>query len=325
MENLILISVDGLRWQEVFRGADSLLLKNDKYWAPTVAERRRKLMPFFWETIAVRGQVYGNRDLGSKVSLRNEYWFSYPGRSETLCGFYDPNINSNAFPNNPNINVLEFINGQKGYANKVVTFASWDALGRILNRDRNGMMVNLPGEDVLGANLSEAQILANEIQHLVPEYFGECRPDALTFAMTKAYIQANHPKVVHIDFADTDNYGHSGDYDNYLNAGYFIDGMIKSLWATLQNDPFYKDKTAIMIYPDHGRGIGQKWTDHGTAAPHCDETWLGVLGPGIEPLGEVRDNVEIFQDQIAGTASKLLGFTFKTNHPVGDDIRTIVK
>ena len=325
VENLILISVDGLRWQEVFRGADSLLLKNDKYWAPTVAERRRKLMPFFWETIAVRGQVYGNRDLGSKVSLRNEYWFSYPGRSETLCGFYDPNINSNAFPNNPNINVLEFINGQKGYANKVVTFASWDALGRILNRDRNGMMVNLPGEDVLGANLSEAQILANEIQHLVPEYFGECRPDALTFAMTKAYIQANHPKVVHIDFADTDNYGHSGDYDNYLNAGHFIDGMIKSLWATLQNDPFYKDKTAIMIYPDHGRGIGQKWTDHGTAAPHCDETWLGVLGPGIEPLGEVRDNVEIFQDQIAGTASKLLGFTFKTNHPVGDDIRTIVK
>ncbi|MEG3657569.1 phosphoglyceromutase [Arenibacter palladensis] len=325
MENLILISVDGLRWQEVFRGADSLLLKNDKYWAPTVAERRRKLMPFFWETIAVRGQVYGNRDLGSKVSLRNEYWFSYPGRSETLCGFYDPNINSNAFPNNPNINVLEFINGQKGYANKVVTFASWDALGRILNRDRNGMMVNLPGEDILGANLSEAQILANEIQHLVPEYFGECRPDALTFAMTKAYIQANHPKVVHIDFADTDNYGHSGDYDNYLNAGHFIDGMIKSLWATLQNDPFYKDKTAIMIYPDHGRGIGQKWTDHGTAAPHCDETWLGVLGPGIKPLGEVRDNVEIFQDQIAGTASKLLGFTFKTNHPVGDDIRTIVK
>ncbi len=325
VENLILISVDGLRWQEVFQGADSLLIKDKKYWAPTPVERREKLMPFFWETIAKKGQLYGNRNLENKVNLRNEYWFSYPGRSETLCGYFDPKINSNSYPNNPNVNVLEFINAQKGYTNKVVTFASWDALGRILNRDRNGMLVNLPGEDVMGANISEAQILSNEIQHIVPEYFGECRPDVLTYAIAKTYVQANHPKVLHIDFADTDNYGHSGDYNNYLNAAHFIDSMIAGLWTIVQQDPFYKDKTAILVYPDHGRGIGEKWTDHGTGAPHCDETWLVAMGPGIEPTGEVDTKGQIFQDQIAQTASKLLGFTFKADHPVGEKIATIVK
>ena len=325
VENIILISVDGLRWQEVFQGADSLMIKDQKYWAQTVAERREKLMPFFWGTIAKKGQLYGNRNLGNMVNLRNEYWFSYPGRSETLCGYYDPKINSNSYPNNPNINVLEFINAQTGYGKKVVTFASWDALGRILNRDRNGMLVNLPGEDVAGTKLSEAQMLSNEIQHLVPEYFGECRPDALTYAMTKAYIQSNHPKVVHIDFADTDNYGHSGDYNNYLNAAHFIDGMIAGLWDRLQTDPFYKDKTAILVYPDHGRGIGDKWTGHGTGAPHSDETWLVALGPGIAPTGEARNKGQIYQDQIAQTASKLLGFTFKAEHTVGEKIGTIVK
>lgn len=324
-QNLILISVDGLRWQEVFQGADSLLIKDKKYWASTEQERRKKLMPFLWGAMEKEGQLYGNREYGNKVNLRNEYWFSYPGRSETLCGYYDPRINSNSYPNNPNLNVLEFMNAQKGYEGKVVTFASWDALGRILNRDRNGMLVNLPGEDVKGRKLSEAQELANEIQHYVPEYFGECRPDALTFAMTKAYMQASRPKVVHIDFADTDNYGHSGDYNKYLDAAHFIDAMIANLWEVIQADPFYKDKTAILVYPDHGRGIGDKWTSHGTSAPHCDETWLTALGPGITPLGELRTTGQIYQDQIAQTAAKLLGLKFKANHPIGNHISSIAK
>lgn len=75
---------------------------------------------------------------------------------------------------------MEFLNKQKSYKGKVVTYASWNALGRILNRERNGMLVNLSGENVEGPNLSDAQKLANELQHLVPEYFGDCRPDALT-------------------------------------------------------------------------------------------------------------------------------------------------
>lgn len=50
------------------------------------------------------------------------------------------------------------------------------------------MLVNLPGEDVIGDKLTEAQQLVNDIQHFVPEYFCECRPDALTFALTKGYM-----------------------------------------------------------------------------------------------------------------------------------------
>ncbi|WP_339709199.1 phosphoglyceromutase [uncultured Kriegella sp.] len=324
-ENIILISVDGLRWQEVFEGPDPLLNKDKKYWSETALNARQKLMPFFWETIAGQGQLYGNRKLGNKVNLRNEYWFSYPGRSETLCGYYDPKVDSNGYPNNPNENVLEFFNRQDGYMGKVVTFASWDALGRILNRDRNGMLVNLPGEDVEGDGLTQAQQLANEIQHFVLEYFGECRPDAITFALAKAYMQAKHPKVVHIDFADTDNYGHSGDYNNYLDAAHFIDGMIANLWETVQNDSFYKNKTAILVYPDHGRGIGEKWTGHGTSAPRSDETWLVALGPNIAHLGEVSDEGQIYQDRIAQTAASLLGMFFKANHPVGEKIQGITE
>ncbi|MCG2461493.1 alkaline phosphatase family protein [Flavobacteriaceae bacterium F89] len=337
-ENIILISVDGMRWQEIFQGADSTLLFNNKYhfqdleslqkkyWASTPEERRQKTMPFFWRTIAAKGQLYGNRDLGNKVNVKNKYWFSYPGRSETLCGYYDPKIDSNAYPNNPNENVLEFLNTQDDYEGKVVTFASWDAVGRIVNRDRNGMLANLPGEEVQGTHLTDSQKLANELQHYLPEYFGKSvRFDEHTFALAKTYMAADHPKVLYIDFADPDDFGHAGQYDSYLDSAHYIDAMIASLWKMIQEDPFYKNKTAILVYPDHGRGLGNQWTSHGSETTHSDETWLAAMGPGVTPLGEVITEGQIYQDQIAQTAANLLGFIFTADHPVGGSIKSIVE
>ncbi|GAO44626.1 hypothetical protein FPE01S_03_06650 [Flavihumibacter petaseus NBRC 106054] len=337
-KNIILISLDGYRWQEVFQGADSTLLFPPKYrrqdstelmtkfWAPDAQQRREKLMPFFWKTIARQGQLYGNRDAGNLVNVRNKYWFSYPGRSETLCGYYDSAVNSNSYPNNPNENVLEFVNKQKGFEGKVVTFASWDAVGRIVNRDRNGMMTILPGEQVKGNNLTEAQKLANELQFYTPEFFGKSvRDDAHSFAMTKSYMQANHPRMVYIDFADPDDYAHAGQYDSYLDAGHYLDAMIGSLWNMIQSDPFYKDQTTIMIYPDHGRGVGPKWTGHGSSIPRANETWMAVIGPGIAPLGEVKTAGQLYQDQFAQTAAQLLGFRFTANHPVGEPVNTVLQ
>lgn len=65
-KNIIIITTDGFRWQEVFRGADSTILHNThqvkdtalmcaQYWDDNVIERRKKLMPFFWNVIAKQG------------------------------------------------------------------------------------------------------------------------------------------------------------------------------------------------------------------------------------------------------------------------------
>nr|WP_295932509.1 alkaline phosphatase family protein [uncultured Dyadobacter sp.] len=337
-KNVVMISIDGYRWQEIFRGADSALFFSKKYvhqdsaemaakfWAKTPLERRVKLMPFFWGTVAGKGQLYGNRDLGNLVNVRNKYWFSYPGRSETLCGFYDEKVNSNDYPNNPNETVLEFLNKQKGFEGKVVTFASWDALSRIINRERNGMLVNIPGEKVKGPKLTEAQKLANELQDYLPQYFGKTvRFDAHTFALTKSYVQANHPRVLHIDFADTDEFGHHGQYDSFLDGAHYLDAMIASLWEMMQKDSFYKGNTTFIIYPDHGRGTGDKWTSHGTSAPGSNETWMAVIGPDTPAMGEVKTSGQIYQDQFAQTVANLLGFRFTANHAVGEPVKSVSK
>ena len=337
-EHLIIVSIDGLRWHEVFKGAEKELLLSkkfnsqdsaervNKYWSEDVQQRRIRLMPFVWNTVAKEGQIYGNRELGNKVNVKNPYWISYPGRNENLTGYADPKVKSNGHPNNENKNILEFLDQQKKYKGKIVSFASWNAVGRIINRERNGLLVNIPGENILGNQLSESEKLANEIQHYEPKIWGDGeRLDATTYALAKSYISARHPKVVYLDLADTDEYGHEDKYDFYLDATKNIDAMIGSLWNYLQNDPFYKGKTALVVMTDHGRGEGNQWTSHGASIPHANDTWMIAIGPGIKPLGELKNSGQIYQDQFAKTMVKLLGFDFISVNPVGEAIESVLK
>ncbi len=82
--NVVLIVSDGLRWQEIFTGADPTLL-NEKYggiwedeaqlrrefWRADVNERRKALFPFLWTTVATHGQIFGNRFKDSKARVTN--------------------------------------------------------------------------------------------------------------------------------------------------------------------------------------------------------------------------------------------------------------
>ncbi len=337
-KNVVVILIDGYRWQELFRGADFDLLTNEsynagdsldrmkRYWSDDLKERRTKLMPFTWNVIARHGQLYGNRDLGNKVSVKNPYWISYPGRAEVLSGFVDKKINSNGYGNNPNPNVLEFINKQKGYRGKVVTFACWAATGRCLNKENSKMLINVPWEDIQGANLTAAEQLANEMQHFTPKIWGEVeRLDANVYALAKSYILAHHPKVIYIDFGDTDEYAHHGDYEGYLNDAHNLDAMIGKLWLMMQEDRFYKNKTTFFIVPDHGRGIGRQWTSHGSGTPHSDETWFMVMGPDTKARGEVKTDEQIYQVQYAKTIARFLGFDYTVSEPVGKAIGSVIE
>src|SRR5215213_619117 len=85
---LFIITLDGFRWEEVFRGADSVLLHDPAlnsdttvsralYWDASTEVRRRKLMPFFWSLIGRQGELFGNRDYNNKVNISNPYALSY--------------------------------------------------------------------------------------------------------------------------------------------------------------------------------------------------------------------------------------------------------
>lgn len=336
---LVIVTLDGCRWQEVFTGADAKLIDDKKfvtqknlrakYWKETPEERRETLMPFFWNTIARQGQLYGNRLLGNNVNVKNKQRFSYPGYNEIFTGYPDSTIKNNEHPPNPNKNVLEFINQQPGYKDRVAVFASWDRYYRILNAERSKLLINSGWGDLKDEPLNEVQKVLNEQQHVLPQIFGHTeRFDASTYYIAKEYLKKNHPKVFYVAFIETDAFGHRGNYDFYLDAIHNIDRMIGDLWKHLQSDPFYKDQTTLLITTDHGRGLDSLWTSHNgytNSIPNCDEIWFAAMGPDVPVTGEVKTPGQLYQNQVAQTIAAVLGFRFESPHQIGEKISTVFK
>ncbi len=328
-QNVIIITLDGFRWQEVFTGADSILLNNknlvkntddykNKYWNSNPAVRREMLMPFLWESIAKNGQIYGNRHIGCNVNVANPYWFSYPGYSEILCGFADKRINSNSYGPNPNINVLEFINQTQEFNGKVAAFSSWAAFPDILNKTRSGLPVNSAFDKVPESESNPQIDMLNKMQTQLPDVFYGVRLDALTFNIGFEYLKTKRPRVLYLAFDETDDFAHEGKYDYYLNSANYTDSFIKELWHWIQSDEDYRDKTTLLITVDHGRGVGEPgWRNHGRALlGHSSETWFAVIGPDTPAIGEVSGG-QYYNAQYAQTLASLLGVKYVNEKPLG--------
>jgi hypothetical protein len=332
-ENVVIVTLDGMRWQEVFGGVDQALLNDstfsrdkkgltEKFWSDDGEERRAKLFPFFWNVIAKQGQLYGNRKYNNKLDNANPYWFSYPGYNEIFTGYPDTGVNSNDKKPNPNSSVLEFIQQQKGYTGKVAVFTTWDVFPYIFNTKRSGIYVN-SDVDTLKFN-APALALLNDMQFLAPRPIG-VRPDVITYMAGREYLKAYKPRVLYIAFDETDDYAHGGMYDHYIGSAYAEDAMIADLWKTLQSLPQYKDKTTLLVTCDHGRGdkIKSTWKDHGSKIEDAHELWMAVIGPDTKPTGEIKTAGQLYQKQVAATIAQMLGLQFTANHPVGEPIKSV--
>ncbi len=336
-ENVILITFDGLRWQEVFGGADSSFMNQqkflkdgelkEKFWRDESSERRKVLLPFFWNTIATQGQLYGNRALGSKVDVTNKQWFSFPGYNEILSGKADDaRINSNDKTYNPNTNVLEFINAQPSFNGKVAAFSSWDVFPYIINDKRSGVFVSTGVKAVDTPNLSEREKMLNDMIMNLPNPLGDVRLDAFTFYYGLEYMKKNKPRVMFFAFDETDDFAHAGEYGQYLNSANYTDHFISELWTYLQSDATYKDKTTLIITTDHGRGTSaESWKSHGTKVPEADQIWFAVLGPDTPPKGEIKEASHYYQNQIAKTLASFLGLDYKGESKIGDVVTSMLK
>jgi hypothetical protein len=330
IENVIIITTDGFRWQEVFKGMDPAIANNPafnqgdsagiykKYWAKTAQERRKKLMPFLWSTIQTKGQIYGNRDQGNNVNVANPYWFSYPGYNELMCGYVDVAINTNEYPPNPNTNLLEFFNKQTGWKDKVAAFGAWNAFDRILNEKRAGFPV-ICGADSCGGNKPDTdQQFINKQKKMTRSPWEEEHLDIFTHYAAMDYLKKKKPRLLYIAYGETDEWAHEGHYKDYLNAANKVDTWISDIWNSIQSDPVYKDKTLLFITVDHGRGNKTKaeWTSHNAKIVGADQTWFAVMGPQIKAKGEITTKTQMYHKQFAQTIAQLAGFTFSCEHPV---------
>ena len=148
------------------------------------------------------------------------------------------------------------------------------------------------------------------------------RLDVATFNIAMEYMKVHKPKLMYFGLGDTDEFAHAGVYDYYLDAVLKSDEWIKKIWNYIQSDPFYANKTTLIITTDHGRGAaaGGNWKHHGSKIVGASEMWIAAIGPSIKPGGESKTKAQLFQGQIASTIAKMLGYDFKPSHKVLDPL-----
>ena len=286
---VVVVAIDGLRWQELYEGV-----------------QRDTLMPFLWEMGSGQGAMLGNRHKNSCMQVSNGIWCSYAGYSEMLCGVTDDeHLSTNRKINNPNKSVLEMANASPAYRGTVSAVASWDVIPYILRTQKNQLPV-----DYKSAFRVSKQV----------------RCDSVTANHALTTLGKQHPKLLFVEFCETDYYAHNGQWKEYLDAAHRNDQFIRKLWQYCQKDEFYRGKTTFIITCDHGRGesIGKcakgagadkdaSWAHHNSKTKGSNQTWLVAFGNGVKHLGETESEEAVYTRQVAPTIARLLHIPFTSD------------
>ncbi len=328
--HVVLVTLDGARWQEVFGGLDLEVLRAasgktraedtpsyQRFWAETPQARREKLMPFLWTTLARQhGVLAGNRTLGSMVNVTNRHRFSYPGYNELLTGAaHDDVVTSNDNRRYDFLTVLEWLRPTLGVdRERVAVFGSWETFNWIAERHEGTIAVNAGFESYEHDDPDVRHLSA--LQFDTPTPWSGARHDVYTFRFAMAHLAHYRPRALYIAFDETDDWAHDGRYDLTLEALQRTDARIGELWARLQADADYRDRTTLIVTVDHGRGRTPKdWTSHGADIAGAEEMWLGCFGPKVTARGELRGHPAWEQRQVAATMAAAVGQDFRTAVP----------
>lgn len=313
---VIVITMDGVRWKEVFRGADKYLINRpnftssmnyhkEKYFVEDSLQRRKLLMPFTWNYIAKKGVILGNRDEKNHVNLTNKPLWSYPGYNEIITGKPDDiNIINNDDILNPNVSIFEYVNNIPTYNQKVMVVGSWKMFTYIFNQNRSKLLINSGYQHSFNPKPTGKELYLNKLQDLTPKLWQNTRYDIFTHEYALEAMKNQKPHLLFIGYGEPDDFGHDKDYDHYLNAINRNDKMIEEIWNYVQSDSYYKDQTTILVTTDHGRGDFYEWVDHSKHVKGSSNSFIMLLGPSIKKENFTKK--DYYSTQIAQTIADLL-------------------
>ena len=327
-DNVILITLDGARIEEMFGGMQIGILQSTlregqrvedspmyrRFWAESPQARREKLMPFFWTRLMAQGSIAGNPALGSAVQLNNRHRFSYPGYAEILLGEpHDDVIKSNDPIRNPYTTVLEAMRERLRVGpERVATVASWANFNAIVEHTEGATSVNAGQENVPG---SDHQLL-NALQMDTSIPWGDMRHDAFTFRVAMAQLASSRPRVLYLALGETDDWAHDGRYDRVLEAYARSDAYLAQLWTWLESQADYRGRTHILITTDHGRGRTAKdWRDHGAKIEGAQDVWIAFASPAMAHRGEWKAHAPLSTSQVAATLASWVGLDWNQMRP----------
>lgn len=271
--NVILVTLDGVRWNEVFIGPDPELAPPDPQSKPG------SLFPFLTTELKTEGFLTGDLRRGEQASASTPTFISLPAYQSIMAGALQ-DCRSNSCGRIKVETLAERLVRESGFQKKqVATIASWSRIALAVEHTENTTFVNA-GPDPLFDSDGDPQLTQlNKDQAAELPPWGDARADRFTFAQAIRYLKKHQPRFLFISLNDADEWAHKGNYPNYLSTLKQYDLWLKTLVSTLDGLGSYGKSTTLLVTTDHGRGEKKEWNDHGSGYPTSKDIWFYGRSP----------------------------------------------
>ncbi len=304
--SVVLLTLDGVRWQEVFDGVDARVADTHGL-RPAERVSARELMPNLHRLIAHDGTALGAGPDATAMRASGPNFVSLPGYIELLTGRASSGCADNDCARVGTATLFDELaaNG----CGRAALFSSWSGIGSAASLLAQTALVSAgryAGEqrDLLevDARVSAALTAGEGAGPSAGE--GDFRPDVHTAEAGLAYLQAAHPRFLFIGLGETDEYGHADDYRAYLNALRSADAVIGRVAREVFRQIAAGRRSTLLITTDHGRA--DSFAPHGGPYAESSRVWLVAAGSGIATRGIAHSGRARHLADVAPTIRQLL-------------------
>jgi hypothetical protein len=303
---VVLVVLDGVRWQEVFRGVDPVLARRHG-----IAATEAEPMPNLHRMIDGEGMAIGAPGRGAEISASGPQFISLPGYIEIFSGKPDVHCRRNDCDPVPSRTIADEIAESNGPGD-VAMISSWPNIARAASAAPSFVVSAgrkiLEREDTLRADPGASHLLDVGSRAKAWPGEGDYRPDAFTAQLALRHLAAARPRFLFVGLGDADECAHRNDYRGYLDAIRAADQFLGDLEALLATPAIMGARgrhTTVLVTADHGRAYD--FTDHGPRFPESGRVWLVAGGADVAGRGLVASPQRRTLSEVAPTVRALLG------------------
>ncbi|HEX3769883.1 MAG TPA: alkaline phosphatase family protein [Polyangiaceae bacterium] len=300
---VILVVLDGVRWQEVFEGADRSLTGG---W-PCDA---RSLFPYLYAALDARGAAIGAPGHGT-ISASGPNYVSLPGYTEIFGGKAPESCQDNACSGASGATLVDAMRDRAARNEDVAVIASWGPIARAATHSAGRIALSTGREHVTDERAFTTEPGLREAMDRGAQAgpwpgHDTFRPDRYTADIALRYLAVHAPDFLFVGLGEPDEFAHTGDYLGYLGALRAADTFFGQLFATLEGMGDRGRRTLVVVTADHGRGA-RDYRDHGRALPDSGRVWLMAIGGPVRARGFVDAIAPRHLADVAPTLRDLAG------------------
>ena len=317
---MVLVVLDGVRWQEVVYGADRAL-ESKRGLNPLAWANPRDLMPNLHRFVDTRAVLMGAPGHGPPMRASGPHYISEPGYLEIFDGRPAPTCHSNECARPPATRSFADDLRDGGAPEDVGVIASWPNIARASAADPTRFVVSagrsvIEHEEILRADPVTAGLVDQGSRAYAWPGEGGYRPDAITARIALRYLATVRPRFLFVGLGDADEWGHRDDYQDYLEAVHSEDAFLGDLLAMLDTMGARGRHTTVLVTADHGRAWS--FRDHGIGYPESARVWLVAGGGDVTVRGVVTSQRRHTLSDIAPTVRALLGLREADGDAMGE-------